>query len=89
MSHTFDLAKIEGGLIGDCHFIDKRATSKRYGNLFVGALKICEVVNAYLQTWLFTLNIQESNSYLDFVYTSHMHNKTSLKDVSSILTTLL
>ena len=69
--------------------IDKLAASKRYGDLLVGALKICEVVNAYLQTWLFTSNIQESNSYLDFVYTSHMHNITSLKDVSLILTTLL
>ena len=63
---------------GDRHFVDKRAEANLSGDLVVGALKICEVpvVYAYLQTWLWTLNIQESKFV--FVYTSHIHNKTSL-----------
>ena len=43
-SHTFDLARNERGLIGDRHVIHKHAASKRCGDLFVGAFKICEAV---------------------------------------------
>ena len=44
LSHTFDLARNERGLIGDRHVVDKRAAANRCGDLSVGALNICEVV---------------------------------------------
>ena len=43
-SHTFDLAGNERGLIGRRHFVNTRAAANRYGDRYIGALKICEVV---------------------------------------------
>ena len=44
LSHTFDLARNERGLIEDRHFVDKHGAANRCGDHLVSAFKMCEVV---------------------------------------------
>ena len=74
---TSALARNERDLIGRRHFVDTRVAANYYGDRFVGALKICEVVlHIYKHDYVKTS--KNPIFTLDFVYTSHMHNKKSL-----------
>ena len=68
----------ERGLIGDRHVVNKRAAANQCGDLFVGALKICEVVlHVYKHDYVLQTSKNPILTFV-FIYTSHIHNKTSL-----------